>query len=155
MRIVLYILIALVLLAVAAAIYVRVAPLDVEALHVDPSTATPPSSPNYALMAGTGGSYIDADPVEVASRLHAAAEADDATVLAGSHLEGHVTYVVRSRLMGFPDVISVRFSPEGEGTQVDIFSRSIYGYSDMGVNTARAQRWMQAARGATVFNDGD
>ncbi len=155
MRILLYIVIAIVVLAVAAAAYFRLAPLDAEALHVDPAEVSPPASPNHALMVGTSGHFIQATPEEIATRIAAVAAADGATRLAGSPEEGHATYVVRSRVMGFPDIISLRWQAQDGGTQLDIFSRSVYGYSDLGVNTRRAHRWSQAARGATVFSDGD
>ncbi|MBF9044720.1 DUF1499 domain-containing protein [Rhodobacterales bacterium HKCCE4037] len=155
MKILLY-LVILVLVAVAAgAAYFRLAPLDAEALHVDPAEVTPPGSPNFALMVGTSGHFIQNTPGEVASRIAAVADADGAQLLAGSLEEGHVTYVVRSRIMGFPDIISLRWQPENDGTKLEIFSRSVYGRSDFGVNTRRAHRWSQAARGATVFSDGD
>ncbi|MEX3015753.1 DUF1499 domain-containing protein [Gymnodinialimonas hymeniacidonis] len=155
MRILLYILIAIVVLAVAAAVYFRFAPLDAEALHVDPAEVTPPTNPNFALMVGTSGHFIQATPEEIATRIAAVAEADGATLLSGSPEDGHVTYVVRSRMMGFPDIMSLRWQSQDNGTQLEIFARSVYGYSDMGVNTRRAHRWSQAARGATVFSDGD
>ncbi len=153
---ILLVLIALVVVAVvAAAVYFRSAPLDAAALHVDPAEVTPPASPNFALMVGSTGHFIQASPEDVATRIAAAAAADGAQVLAGSTEQGHVTYVVRSRLMGFPDVLSLRWTAQDGGTQLDIFARAIYGTSDLGVNTRRAQAWSQAARGATVFSDGD
>ena len=46
--------------------------------------------------------------------------------------------------MGFPDAISIRLMPEGAGTKLEIFSRSRYGYSDLGVNAARVAAWIAA-----------
>jgi uncharacterized protein (DUF1499 family) len=57
-----------------------------------------------------------------------------------------MTYVVRSRIMGFPDAVSIRLVPLADGTRVEVFSRSRYGYSDMGVNAARVARWIADAR---------
>ncbi len=155
MRILLYIVIAIAVLVVGAALYIRNAPLDAQALHVDPGAVTPPAAPNHALMVGTSGAFIQATPDEVGTRIAAVADADGAELLAGSIEEGHVTYSVRSRVFGFPDIVSLRWRAEGNGTQLDLFSRARYGYSDWGVNTRRAHRWSQAARGATVFSDGD
>jgi len=81
----------------------------------------------------------------VAARLDAVAVAEGAQAIAGSAAEGFVTYVVRSTLMGYPDAISVRLTAEGDATRLEIFSRSRFGYSDMGVNAARADRWIAAA----------
>jgi uncharacterized protein (DUF1499 family) len=83
----------------------------------------------------------------MAARIDAIATAEGAEMIAGDLAEGHMTYVARSRLMGFPDAISVRLVPVGEGTRVEVYSRSRFGYSDMGVNAARVERWIAAARG--------
>lgn len=147
MRILAYIFVVIVVLLGAVAIYVRVAPLDVAEWHIDPETVTPPGSPNFALLAGPTAPQVDAVPLVVAGRIGAVAEADGATVLAGSVAEGFVTYVVRSRIMGFPDVVSIRLDPHDGGTRLNIFSRARFGYSDLGVNTVRVQRWLNAARG--------
>lgn len=147
MRILLYIIAALVVLTLAAAVFIRLAPIDVARWHVDPETATPPTSPNYSLIAGGGAAAIDAPTLAVAGRLQEIAEAEGARVLAGSLGEGFVTYVVRTRIMGYPDFISIRLVPEGDTTRMHIFSRSRYGYSDLGVNTVRVHRWLTAARG--------
>jgi hypothetical protein len=147
MRILLYILAAIALLTVAAAFYVRLAPVDAARWHVDPQTVTPPTTPNYMLLAGNRAVSIDAPALSVAGRLQAVAEAEGGTLIAGSLGEGFATYVVRSRLMGFPDYVSLRLVPEGEATRLHVFSRSAYGRSDLGVNTARVQRWLTAARG--------
>lgn len=155
MRILLILLILIAVAAAVAAIYIRVAPLDAEALHVDPAEVTPPTSPNFAFMVGTAGHFIQASPEEVGTRIAGVADADAAQLLAGSLEEGHVTYVVRSRVMGFPDIMTLRWRAQDGGTQLDIFARAVYGYSDLGVNTQRAHRWSEAARAATVFSDGD
>ncbi|QXT38771.1 DUF1499 domain-containing protein [Gymnodinialimonas ceratoperidinii] len=147
MRILIYILAALVVVTLAAALYVRLAPVDTARWHVDPETVTPPTTPNYVLLAGDRAVAIDAPSLSVAGRLQAAAEAEGATLVAGSLGEGFATYMVRSRLMGYPDFISIRLVPEEETTRLHLFSRSAYGRSDFGVNTARAQRWLTAARG--------
>jgi hypothetical protein len=49
-------------------------------------------------------------------------------------------YVARTKLMRFPDTVSIRILPLGE-TQATlaIYSRSLIGYSDMGANRARVE----------------
>lgn len=61
-------------------------------------------------------------------------------VLAGSVNEGRVTYVTRSALWGFPDYTTVELR-EGE---IAIFGRLRFGRSDLGVNKARVDGWLQA-----------
>jgi uncharacterized protein (DUF1499 family) len=52
--------------------------------------------------------------------------------------------VQRSPIMRFPDVITVRIIPLGPAhSTLAIYSRSIYGYSDLGVNRARVTRWLE------------
>lgn len=150
MRILIYILAALIVAVIAAAVYVRVAPVAVDDWHVDPEATSPPQTPNFVLFAGSQAVPVDAPTLAVAGRVQAVAEAEGAQVLAGSAAEGFVTYVVRSRIMGYPDFVTIRLEPgEDGGTQVNIFSRSRYGRSDLGVNAARVQRWLTAARDET------
>jgi len=55
------------------------------------------------------------------------------------------TYLERSQFMGFPDLITIRFIPTNERTSaIAIYSRSIYGYSDLGVNRDRIENWLAA-----------
>lgn len=51
-------------------------------------------------------------------------------------------FVVRTPTMRFPDVVTVRFYPAGEGSTLAILSRSIYGWSDIGANRRRVERWL-------------
>lgn len=135
--------------AVGAGAYVRLAPMDAARWHVDPEEAVPTGRPNQWLLApGADGEPIvtDAAPAEALARLEAAALAEGGVErLAGSPEEGLVTWVQRSRLVGYPDAITARAVPEGEGSRVTILSRSRYGHSDMGVNRARVERWVAAA----------
>lgn len=145
-----YIILALVILTLAATIYVRLAPVDAARWHVDPEEVTPPTSRNFSLVAGPQAIAIDAPALAVAGRLQTVADAEGAQVVAGSLGEGFVTYVIRSRIMGFPDFLTLRLVPEGEATRLHIFSRARYGTSDLGANTARVQRWLTAARGEGI-----
>lgn len=146
MRILLYLVVALVVALIALSAYVRLAPIDLAEWHVDPDTVTPPTSPNFSLLAGASAVGIHAPALAVAGRLQSIADAEGAQVVAGSLGEGFVTYVDRSRIMGFADFISIRLVSEDDITRLHIFSRARYGYSDLGANTARVQRWLTAAR---------
>ena len=54
-------------------------------------------------------------------------------------------YVQKTALMRFPDTISVRFIALSATTStIAIYSRSRLGYSDLGVNKARVERWVAA-----------
>ena len=141
MRYVLVVLVLIALAVVAAAIYFRLAPMPAETWHVDPATATAPDSPNFTLRRGADAIMLPDAPATVAARLAATAEGEGATLIAGALEDGFATYVVRSRLMGYPDAISIRLTGADGGTRAEVFSRSRFGYSDMGVNAARVARW--------------
>lgn len=52
-----------------------------------------------------------------------------------------------SALVGFPDTITVRFLPAGEGSStLAVYSRSHYGYSDLNVNEKRVRAWLELLR---------
>lgn len=56
-------------------------------------------------------------------------------------------YVQRSERMRFPDTIVVRYLRVGEkSSTVAIYSRSQLGHSDLGVNLARIERWLDKLR---------
>lgn len=56
-------------------------------------------------------------------------------------------YIQRSRLMGFPDTVVIRFfeRPDGRST-LALYSRSQLGKGDLGVNRARIERWLEKLR---------
>jgi uncharacterized protein (DUF1499 family) len=52
-------------------------------------------------------------------------------------------FVARSALFGFPDHVSVKFlDAKGGKSTLAIYSRSVYGRSDLGVNRARSLAWL-------------
>lgn len=52
-------------------------------------------------------------------------------------------YVERSKLMRYPDLITVQFRPlDSTRSTLAIYSRSVYGYSDRGVNQRRVRQWL-------------
>ncbi|SDZ49506.1 Uncharacterized conserved protein, DUF1499 family [Jannaschia faecimaris] len=127
--------------------YIRFAPMDPGVWHVDAATAARTGKPNDYLVAEGGDRPAITVPETVEAvldRLDAVATAErGVTRLAGSAAEGRVTYVQRSKLMGYPDAISVSATQAGEGTTLSIYSRSRFGQSDLGVNEARVERWLE------------
>ncbi len=58
-------------------------------------------------------------------------------------------FIQRSKLVGYPDSITVRFIALDEGkATLAIYSRSHYGRSDFGVNEARVRAWLAALAGS-------
>jgi uncharacterized protein (DUF1499 family) len=54
-----------------------------------------------------------------------------------------VDYVQRSRILRFPDLVTVRFLPVDDAhATLAIYSRSVYGKGDFGVNRDRVEHWL-------------
>jgi len=52
--------------------------------------------------------------------------------------------VVRSALFRFPDLIALHCLEAGNGrSSLAVYSRSVYGHSDLGVNRARIMAWVR------------
>lgn len=141
--------IVLILLALGLAglaLYIRLAPSDPARWHVDPVAAPDPGQGGIRLVPPEAPVFA-ASPQAVIEAIDAVAMATPrVTRLAGSVGEGHVTYVARSRLWGFPDYVSVKVLPDDAtgGATVAILSRLRFGGSDMGVNRARVEAWLGA-----------
>jgi uncharacterized protein (DUF1499 family) len=156
LRIIGSILLVLVLLVAGAMLYVRFAPLDAPTWHVDPVSAPTPETPNSFRVLAPGSTP---GPQEMLSPVYAVPPADlmqafDRMALAQPRTErlagtpdgaAHVTYVQRTALVAYPDYISVRAVPVGDGqSALVILSRSRFGKSDLGVNRARIAQWLEA-----------
>lgn len=142
------ILILLGMIAIAGALWVRMAPSDPARWHLDPRREARPATPNfYLLRMGDGDApapIYDVPPQRLAEKFHDIATADGATLIAGGVADGHMTYLTRSRLMRFPDYTTVLIEPAGDGSMLTGFARARFGYSDMGANRARLTRWVAA-----------
>lgn len=62
--------------------------------------------------------------------------------LAGTLEDGHVTFVVRSLVFGFPDYVTTWTDKE----TIVLYSRLRFGQSDLGVNKKRLEMWIHAAQ---------
>ncbi|MRU16897.1 DUF1499 domain-containing protein [Roseovarius sp. A21] len=121
-------------LVVAVAVYVRLAPTDPAQWHEMPGAVTNRDLTGGAMRvvgAGEGGLAWMDEIIRATPRTE---------VLAGSVESGMVTYVTRSRVFGFPDYTTLRAS----GPQLELYGRSRFGRSDFGVNAARLDRWLKA-----------
>jgi len=136
------------LVFVAASAAVRLAPSDPAVWHADPVAAERRAEGAW-LVRPEGGDEAapvwDVPPGEALAAFDAVARAQPRVrVLAGSVEDGHVTYVQRSLIWGFPDYISVRALPVGDGSTLAVWSRLRFGRSDMGVNRTRVEEWLGA-----------
>jgi uncharacterized protein (DUF1499 family) len=154
MNIFLGILAVIAVLGLAGAALVRTASDDPARWHVDPMSAARTGKPNDVLLAPAGAAAETdgqapiwaATPAALLQAMDAVALAAPNTVLVARGPDPLLaTYVQRSSLMRYPDYISVRALPAGDGgATLAVFSRSRYGRSDLGVNAKRASAWLGA-----------
>ncbi|WP_299374618.1 DUF1499 domain-containing protein [uncultured Tateyamaria sp.] len=131
------VLIVVCIVALGAVAWVRLAPVDAARWH-QPISATASKD-----MTGGAIRVTDVGP-EALARVDAAARAMPRTqVVAGSVAEGQITYVTRSRWIGFPDFTTVEYR---DGL-LRMYARLRFGRSDFGVNRERLQRLLVAAKG--------
>lgn len=115
-----------------------------------------PASPNTALAAPKGFSpppdiVTPSYPV-AADRLFALVQ-DVATsqpntypaALYADRLQAH--YVARSTVFNFPDLIMIEVEKTTpDSSALILYSRSVYGHSDLGVNRKRVEAWLAALK---------
>ncbi|QFT59770.1 hypothetical protein FIU94_13130 [Sulfitobacter sp. THAF37] len=126
-----------ILLLVGLLAYVRLAPHNVMRWHHAASGAALGATP-------LDGGFIWREDVGAAgparlARLDGVIRASPRTqVLAGSVEDRQLTYVSRTRWMGFPDYTTVTLD---DGI-LEIYGRLRFGRSDMGVNAKRIRGWL-------------
>lgn len=124
----------LLILFLGALAYVRLAPSDPAVWHVVPNVVGDKTFKYGATRMLTVGQ-------DGLKRFAAVAEDDPRTsVLAGSVEAGMITFVTRSRTVGFPDYTTAL----QDGEHLKILARSRFGRGDLGVNAARVDRWIAA-----------
>lgn len=127
----------LILLAIGGLAWIRLAPSDPAVWNVDPKVTA-----DQDLAGGVRRRISDAGE-DGFSRLHTLILSTPRTdVLAGTLDQGQVTYVTRSKWMGFPDYTTVR----ADGAVLEVWARSRFGTSDLGVNRKRVEGWLTALR---------
>lgn len=123
---------AVVLIVVGGLAWIRLAPSDPDVWHVDPKVTS-----DQDLAGGVRRRILAVDGTfAVLDRIILATPRTE--VLAGSVEEGKVTYVTRSKWMGFPDYTTVM---KNENV-LELFARLRFGQSDLGVNKARVDGWL-------------
>ena len=144
-------------LLVIGAFYVRAvsASHDPAVWHVDPLTVERPASPNtyYVAPQDMVQAMVDLEapiytaPAEVMSKAFNDYVLTQPNIihLASDENGLWATYVQRTPTLKMPDYISVKFIDLEEGrSTIAIYSRSRFGYGDMGVNKARVDLWLQS-----------
>mgnify|MGYP000138538571 CR=1 FL=1 len=133
MRMVFY---GLLIVVIGGLAWIRLAPSDPQVWHVDPHVTADQD------LAGGVRRRIQGDRAMLSNLDDIIRNTPRTQRLAGSVEDGHVTYVSRSRWMGFPDYTTVMLN----GDQLEIWGRLRFGKSDMGVNKARVDGWIEQLR---------
>ncbi|HEY7576395.1 MAG TPA: DUF1499 domain-containing protein [Acetobacteraceae bacterium] len=115
-----------------------------------------PASPNSALAAPAGSTpapdLVTPRYPLAASRLYAlvvaVAKRQPRTFVAAEYpAERQVHFVARSAVLNFPDLITAQVAEAAPaGSTLVLYSRSVYGYSDLGVNRRRLGMWLAAVQ---------
>ena len=122
------------------------APLDFATLKL-------PASPNTCLLTPSvvpGQGHLHRDPLPaspeavMAALDRVAASMPRSFPLARFPARNQAQWVVRSALMNYPDIVVAEAAQVAGGTGLWLYSRSLIGWSDMGVNRARVMAWLEA-----------
>lgn len=139
------ILIALIIVIVGLALYVRLAPTDPARWHQPLTAAEPFDRQDEGGFAAAR--QMTAPAADVLQRLQETALATPRTTLvAGSVADGLMTFQTRSALWGFPDYTTVGV----DGDLLVIHGRLRFGRSDMGVNKLRVMAWLAGVADLTA-----
>jgi hypothetical protein len=124
--------------------------------HNDPATIQLRGTPNDYLAAPSGTTAAPADtetplyaesPRDLLARFHLFARAQPRTGIVAGDLDSlMITYLQRSRFIGFPDYLTVKVVEMKGGAGLTVYSRSRYGRGDFGVNRARVEAWLAALK---------
>ncbi len=123
------------------------------ARFIDPTAIVRPATPNTALAAPTGFT----PPPDLTTPLYNVPQAvlfADVEKLAAGETRTYTQhifadrmqaqYVVRSAAFNFPDLVMAQVlpGPDAASARLVLWSRSVYGHSDFGVNKARLRAWL-------------
>lgn len=138
-----------VIVALCAIAYVRLAPVDPVRWHRQITTGTRELEGTCAASVGPmdHGAHAtcspDLPPEKILARLDAIALATPWTRrIAGSPVEGRITWETRSAIWGFPDYTTAQAEARGAVSRLDIEARQRFGTKDWGVNAARLTDWL-------------
>ncbi|KEO56478.1 DUF1499 domain-containing protein [Thioclava pacifica] len=133
------ILLAIILLVIAADAWVRLAPIDPARFVVAGRAKSPGDHPE------PGGFQAAREVEDPQVQMVALDKIIRATArtrrVEGSPEAGQVAYVTRSAFWGFPDVTTLWV----DGQTIQIRGHLVFGRSDLGVNKARIQGWLDEA----------
>jgi Protein of unknown function (DUF1499) len=129
--------------AVGGMAYVRLAPSDPARWHIDLAAPDLNIEPGIAFCLRPGDRYMpaDQDMNALLERLDQVALSTPRTKrVAGAVVEGRITWVTRTAVLGFPDYTTAQVMP---GPGLCVVGRQRFGTRDLGVNGRRIAGWMK------------
>ena len=143
-----WIIVILIAVAVIGMVYIRNANDDPRVWHIDPEGAAWTGKRNNFKVSPEGDDKVHKSPVfemsaaELMTNFQKMALEQPDTVLLGER-DGFATFVQRTKLMQYPDYISVKAVDVEGGSALFINSRSRFGNSDGGLNKKRILSWLK------------
>ncbi|MGR3269440.1 DUF1499 domain-containing protein [Thalassococcus profundi] len=128
----------IVLAVVAGLAWIRLAPSDPAVWNVDPMVTADQDLASGVRRRIDGGAPV----MQALDRIILATPRTE--LLAGSVEEGRMTYITRTKWMGFPDYTTVQLSDD----HLELYARQRFGMADMGVNKARVEGWLSQLEAA-------
>jgi hypothetical protein len=121
------------------AIWIRIAPHDVDKWHIDPAETADPGVRGLQLI-GRDAPRFPGHPDEVLAAFADIVTANPrAKLLDGGVEEGMITFVIRTKIMAFPDYMTVKATAEGDETKLSLLARTRFGLSDGDLNRERLE----------------
>ena len=140
------ILLAVFMIIIIVLCYIRFSKPNESNWHVDPELVSQNDLRNSFLNNSKRSNFFYyAVPVkELYLKLHEISEADKCQRVFGNIDEGLITFVCRSRFLGFPDYVSISLKEhETRKSSLSVFSRSRFGVYDFGKNKKRMKKWLR------------
>jgi uncharacterized protein (DUF1499 family) len=123
-------------------------PVSVPDINSDIFTADDRSKPNYYASNPTEGQFA-VSAIELHSALmKQLSKSPRLKAMSSSNEDGfYAIYVERSFAFGFPDFLSIKIEEKTHNrTVITLFSKSKFGYSDLGVNRKRIKKLLAGLR---------
>ncbi len=126
--------------SIALLAYIRFAPSDPAIWHIalDPRPATLGAPSPDAVVTLPNSAYMDL-PADSFAALKTIAAATPRTEIL-TETPDHITWITRSRLIGYPDYTTAQITATG----LTVYARQRFGNGDWGVNAARLTAWRAA-----------
>src|SRR6056300_1932134 len=130
--------IAILVLIIGGLAYIQLAPSEVTRWHDMPDFDS-----DQDLAGGVMRVLDPVDQAQFAKLVQVIQVSDRVTHLAGSVADGKITFIARTKWMGFPDYVTLQWG----NNRLRVYSRLRFGQSDLGVNGRRLDTWISQVFG--------